>query len=180
MPEDPNIHPDWAAEAKDIADSLDLLDYFQILGAEIEAPAEELKLRYHQLQRNYHPDTFFSSPDLELRAAVTKIAKRVAEAYVILRDPQKRAKYTRDIAGPERAQRLRYSEDSEREARQEKVEELGRTAQGRKLWAKAQDCLRRGDLQGAQRDLQTALLFERDNERFKTKLDEIKAQLGAR
>lgn len=175
MPEDPNVHPHWAAETKLIAESLDQLDYFQILGAAVEAPLEELKAKYHQLQRNYHPDAFYSSPDVDLKEAVTKIAKRVAEAYVILRDPTKRAKYTRDIQGPERMKKLRYTDESDREARIEKEQEIGKTAQGRNLWMKAQESIKRGDFRAAARDLQTALLFERDNDRFKEKLEEVQA-----
>jgi curved DNA-binding protein CbpA len=173
VPEDPNIHPHWAAETKHIAASLEHLDYFQVLGATPEAPFEELKAKYHALLRNYHPDTFYQSPDQDLRAAVTKIAKRVAEAYVILRDPEKRAKYTRDVQGPERSKKLRYSEESEREQRKEKEEELGRTPQGRQLVQKALSQLRTGDYQGALRDLKTALLFEKGNESVKKRLQEV-------
>lgn len=177
MPEDPNVHPHWAAETKHIAANLDRLDYFQILGAQHDAPLAELKARYHQLQRNYHPDSFFSSPDQELKSAVNRIAKRVAEAYVILRDARKREKYTRDITGDERDKKLRYNDESDREARIEKEQEQGKTAQGRKLWRKAQDAAKKGDYKGAARDLQTALLFERDNQMFKDALDEVQAQL---
>ena len=84
-----------------------------------DAPAGALKAKYHALQRNYHPDAFFWSPDDELRQAVNAIAKRVAEAYVILRDPEKRAKYTRDISGPERHQKLRYTDETAHEQRLE-------------------------------------------------------------
>ena len=136
-----------------------------------------LKARYHQLQRNYHPDSFFTSPDEDLRAAVKAIAKRVAEAYVILRDPQKREKYTRDISGPERARRLRYNEQSEREAKKEREEAVAKTSQGRQLWGKAREALERGDLTGAERDLKTALIFEADNPQFREKLDEVRARL---
>jgi curved DNA-binding protein CbpA len=173
VPEDPNIHPHWAAETKHIAASIDHLDYFQVLGATPDAPFEELKAKYHALQRNYHPDTFYLSPDQELRAAVTKITKRVAEAYVILRDPDKRAKYTRDIQGPERDRKLRYSEESEREQRKEKEEELGKTPQGRQLVQKALAQQKAGDLHNAARDLKTALLFEKGNESIKKRLQEI-------
>ena len=173
MAEDPNVHPHWAAETKLIAQNLDQLDYFQILGATPDAPLDELKAKYHQLQRNYHPDAFYTSPDYELRNAVTKIAKRVAEAYVILRDAQKRSKYTRDIQGPERAKKLRFSEEMEHEARIEKQQEQGKTAQGRNLWKKAQENIAKGDYRAAARDLQTALLFEKGNEMFKSKLAEV-------
>jgi DnaJ-class molecular chaperone len=179
VPQDPNVHPHWAAETKQIAKNLGRLDYFQVLGASRDAPLPELKAKYHQLQRNYHPDSFFTSPDAELREAVKAIAKRVAEAYVILRDPEKRVKYTRDITGPDRARRLRYTEESEREAREEKETAIAKTAQGRQLWSKAQAALRRGDLAGAERDLKTALIFEADNERFREKLEELRRRLAA-
>ena len=176
MPEDPNVHPHWAAETKQIAAHLDQLDYYQVLGASHDAPLAELKAQYHQLQRNYHPDSFFTSPDTDLREAVHAIAKRVAEAYVILRDPEKRAKYTRDVTGPDRAKKLRYTDESQREQRIEKEQEIGKTAQGRQLWAKAMKSVEQGNRAAAIRDLKTALIFERDNERFKAKLEELEAE----
>lgn len=177
MAEDPNIHPAWATEAKLIAKSLNQLDYFQILGVARDCTLEDLKSHYHQLQRNYHPDAFFSSPDEELKEAVHLISKRIAEAYTILRDHPKREKYVRDIDGPERASRLRFTEESEREQRKEKETRIAKTEQGRKLWAKAQNAARRGDLKGAIRDLQTALVFESGNPIFTDRIAELKSQL---
>jgi curved DNA-binding protein CbpA len=175
--EDPNVHPVWAAETKHIAACLDQLDYFQVLGASIDMPFEELKVRYHQLQRNYHPDAFFTSPDPDLKDAVRRIAKRVAEAYVILKDSEKRAKYTRDIQGPERPKKLRYNDEMQREQRIEKEQEQGKTAQGRQLWKKADDSAKKGDIASAIRDLKTGMLFEKENERFKARIAELEAQL---
>ena len=77
MPEDPNIHPHWAAETKAIAHHIGELDYFRIIGCQVEATDAQIKARYHALQREYHPDTFYQSPDDELRQAVFIIAKRV-------------------------------------------------------------------------------------------------------
>lgn len=175
MPTDPNVHPDWVVETKRVAANLHRLDYYQVLGVGQNAPASMLKAKYHALQRNYHPDAFFSSPDADLRQAVTAIAKRITEAYVVLRDPEKRAKYTRDITGPERKRKLRYTDETAHEQRVEKQQEIGRTAQGRQLWTKAAHALRRGDKASAIRDLRTALIFERDNARFKEKLAELEA-----
>lgn len=178
MTSDPNVHPDWAAETKQIARDLDLLDYFQILGCQVDTPLSEMKVQYHQLQRNYHPDAFFGSPDEELRAAVLKIAKRVAEAYVILRDPVKRARYTQDIAGPERASKLRYTDETEQELRRERLQQTGKTPQGQKLFKKASDAIKVGDYATAERDLRTALIFEPDSELFKRTLAEVQAKLN--
>lgn len=173
MAEDPNVHPHWAAETKQVARDLNRLDYFQVLGVAHTATFEELKAKYHQLQRNYHPDSFFTSPDTELKDAVKAIAKRVAEAYVILRDVEKRRKYTSDVTGPHRAKRLRYTEASEHEAREEKEVAIAKTAHGRQLWTKAKEAYRAGDHAGAIRDLRTGLIFEPDNPRFLEFIQEI-------
>lgn len=181
---DPNIHPHWAAEAKTLATSLNTLDYYQVLGLEMTAPFSEIKGRYHALQREYHPDTFFQSPDMELRAAVMQIAKRIAESYVILRDEEKRQRYNEGISGPERATKLRFTEESEQQLHRDKQkaaeEVLGKTAQGRNLVQKAIKAIETGDLAGASRDLQTALLFESGNPDIKRRLDDVKAQMDAK
>lgn len=173
--EDPNVHPRWAAETKAIAARLHEMDYFQVLEVTQGASFEELKRAYHHLQRNYHPDSFFTSPDHALRNAVHLIAKRVTEAYVILKDPNRRAKYTRDIAGPHREERLRYTEDSEREVRKEKEEAIAKTPQARQLWVKAQAAMRKGDNTAAEKDLKMALIFEPGNERIKAQLELLQA-----
>lgn len=175
MATDPNVHPRWAEETKEMAKRLNQLDYFQVLGASLSVSHDELKAKYHQLQRNYHPDSFFGSPDLELRRAVLAISKRVTEAYIILRDPVKRRQYTDDINSLQRNERLRFDEQRVAEIRQETV--IGATPQGRQLWAKALAALRVGNYTGAERDLKTALIFEGSNQVFKNKLEEIQAHL---
>lgn len=177
--EDPNVHPHWAAETKELAASIDGLDYFQVLGVRADAQMQDIKAQYHALQRAYHPDTFYQSPDQVLRDAVFRIAKRIAEAYVVLRDPVRRAKYAKDISGPDRSKKLRFTEETEAEVRKEKEQELGKTAQGRQLVQKAMAAQKKGDFAGAARDLKTALLFERDNEGIKARLTEVEAELKA-
>ena len=184
MPEDPNIHPHWASETKALRHRMDRMDYFEILGCKHDAALPDIKTRYHALQREYHPDTFFESPDTDLKASVFVIAKRVTEAYVILRNDAKKKKYIEDITGPERDSRLRFTEITEqelkREQRKEKEEELGKTQQGRDLVIKALEAAKNGDLKGARRDLQTALLFEGNNTTIKAHLEDIKAKLKER
>jgi curved DNA-binding protein CbpA len=174
---DPNVHPHWASETKQLAESLDGMDYFQILGVRPDSKFDDIKAQYHALQRTYHPDTFYQSPDADLRRAVFLIAKRVAEAYVILRDPERRSKYAKDVAGAERSKKLRFTDETAAEVRKEKEQELGKTAQGRQLVQKAAAAAKRGDLAGAERDLKTALLFERDNAAIKARLEEVRAQM---
>jgi len=61
-------------------------DYYQILGLERTASAEDIKRAYRKLAHKYHPDVS-KDPSGEERF------KEIAEAYATLKDPEKRAEY---------------------------------------------------------------------------------------
>lgn len=62
-------------------------DYYKILGVERSASPDEIKKAYRKVALKYHPDR---NPDnLEAEAKF----KEAAEAYNVLRDPDKRARY---------------------------------------------------------------------------------------
>ncbi|MBN1286138.1 MAG: molecular chaperone DnaJ [Anaerolineae bacterium] len=63
-------------------------DYYEILGVGRGATKEELKKAFHRLARQYHPDVS-QEPDAEARF------KEINEAYSVLNDPDKRARYDR-------------------------------------------------------------------------------------
>ena len=63
-------------------------DYYDTLGVARDASAEDIRRAYRKLAREYHPD-------LNKDAGAEDRFKELAEAYEVLRDPEKRQQYDR-------------------------------------------------------------------------------------
>ena len=64
-------------------------DYYEVLGVRRDAPVSEIKVAYRKLAVESHPDQNPDNPEAEERF------KEGAEAYAILSDAEKRARYDR-------------------------------------------------------------------------------------
>ena len=174
MPVDPNFY----VEVQALAQILDDLDYFQVLKVTPAASPTDLKAAFYRESRVYHPDQFFAG-DPEVLAWVSRVYKRITEAYFVLRDDARRAKYAADVAGPERAKKLRFTEESEQEQKKAKEADFGTTPNGRKFYQAALADLQRGNQTAAERNLKMALMYEPGNANFKAKHEELTAALKA-
>ncbi len=161
------------AEIKALAKLIDELDYYQILELEPGAQGSVVKRAYYTLSRRFHPDANRGLDD-DVRACLETIAKRVAEAYSVLRDARRRRAYDAQLGSSEGTRRLQLVEAEARAERQAMEETLGRTPNGRRFFALARADIDRGDLARAARNLQMALTFEPDNVFFRKKLDEVR------
>lgn len=86
---------------------MDYKDYYQIMGLSRDANPEDIKRAYRKLARKYHPD-------VSKEANAESKFKELGEAYDVLRDPDKRAKY--DQYGQywkEQGQKQSYNPQSE-------------------------------------------------------------------
>lgn len=164
---------DLDIETQALAQVLDGLDYFQLLCVDPTAGTAAVKAAFHAAAKRFHPDRVYQESDGELKARMHRIYKRIVEAYHVLRDETRRAKYAADVAGPHRAERLRYDELAEQEIKRAKDDALGVTPMGKKTFAVALADLLAGRLESAERNLRLALAYEPQNVRFQEKLEEI-------
>ena len=169
-------------EVETLAGALDQLDYFAVLKLPQGATPADIKAAYYRESRAYHPDRFAAFPNAALRELVGRVYRRINEAYTVLRDDRKRARYLADVTGPDRAAKLRFTEvdggrgegRAEAEARgaaradAERAEVLRRGARG--------DRRRRAGT-AAERALKSALMYEPANARFKEQLEAVQREL---
>jgi DnaJ-class molecular chaperone len=168
-------------EVETLAAVLDQLDYYGVLKVPQTATPAEIKAAYYRESRSYHPDRYAALDSAELKELIGRIYRRVNEAYTVLRDDRKRAKYLADVTGPDREQKLRFTEVEEaqvKEAQKKKLEEqFGQTPNGRKFYAAALAEMAAGRFDGADRALKSALMYEPGNAKFKEQLAVVEAEL---
>lgn len=164
-----------ASEIKALARIIEELDYYQLLHIPRTAQTGELKKAYHASSRTFHPDAHrFVEPDT--LDAVNVIAKRLSEAYSVLRDPRRRQAYDRHLDNGEGV-RLQLSQARTAAGKHEQEKREGRTPQGRQFYKAAEGDIAKSDWSAAARNLQTALTFEPNNDLFKEQLAEVRSKL---
>ena len=67
-------------------------DYYEVLGLKKEASADEIKKAYRKLAVKWHPDKWTQASEEEKKTAENNF-KELAEAYDVLSDDNKRARY---------------------------------------------------------------------------------------
>ena len=73
----------------------DKRDYYEVLGVSKTASDSEIKKAYRKLAKQYHPDTNPGDIQAELKF------KDINEAYAVLSDDAKRAKYDEELGAEE-------------------------------------------------------------------------------
>jgi DnaJ-class molecular chaperone len=161
---------------------LEQLDYFEVLQIPREATPADIKKAFYAESRTYHPDRFYQLDSKTMKDQINELYKRVTEAYYVLRDDTKRRKYLADVTGPERAQKLRFTEASEAETKaavkKEHEEQIGVHPKGRQFYQLGAADLEAGRWSSAERNLKMAMTYEPSNARYKEKLAEAQRKLN--
>jgi DnaJ-class molecular chaperone len=162
-------------EIRALAQILDELDYYSVLEIAPDASVSEIRGAYHRATRRFHPDGHRQIGD-DLRPVLGRIAKRVAEAYSVLRDPRRRQVYDQQLRGDSARVRMPLVQAEAEAERQSRDARLGKTPNGRRYFVLAQADITRGDKVSAERNLRTALTFEPDNGVFKDLLGQLRGK----
>ena len=106
-------------------------DYYEVLGIQKGASEDDIKQAYRKAALKWHPDRWVSGTDAEKKTAEEKF-KEASEAYSVLSDPQKRAKYDQfGFAGVDGAAGPDFSQAGFRQSQRHSGESLRRAFQ---LW----------------------------------------------
>ena len=175
------LTPAQSQELSRLALAIEVEDYFQVLQVHQSGKVADIKKAFYRESRIYHPDRVFHLADAAAKDHINTIYKRVTEAYYVLRDDQKRAKYLADITGPDRANKLRYSEASESElkaeAKKAAEDEFGTNPKSRQFFKSALADIANSNWSSAERNLKMGLTYEPGATKFKEKLTEVQRKL---
>ena len=113
------------------------MNYYEILGVEVEANPEEIRKAFRRLAGELHPDRFSGAERLRAETGF----QNITEAFNVLRNPASREKYDKELSP----------------GRDGAAPVLSRQEIARKYAAKGAQLYREGDLSGAREALQRGI-----------------------
>lgn len=150
------------------AESLETLNYYEILRVPENAPQAEIQKAFHELSLRCHPDRFVSE-GREVARAAASVFKRAAEAYNILRKPAFRQRYDAEL----KKGQIKLNERAIEQKKKHEQRTLLMIAQGARAKqhaAKADELLSQGKLDAARIQLISATQNDPHNEELKERL----------
>jgi curved DNA-binding protein CbpA len=151
------------------AESLETMNYYDILRVPLEASPKEIQASFHALSLRCHPDRFVDEP-VEVGRAAGAVFKRLVEAYNVLRRPALRARYDAEL------QKGQVKLDEHAVAKKPTFEQrtlfmIAKDPRAKKFAAKADRFLSNGQLEEARIQLISACQNDPTNEELKDRLN---------
>jgi curved DNA-binding protein CbpA len=162
------------------AESLETMNYYDILRVPFDAPLGEIQQAFHALSLRCHPDRFVDEP-VEVGQAATAVFKRLVEAYGILRRPAMRVRYDAELrkasganGGPIEGAGAKFDEHAVAQKKtfeQRTLHMIARNAKAKQFAAKADRFLSNGQLEEARIQIISAYQHDPGNDELKERLD---------
>jgi curved DNA-binding protein CbpA len=153
------------------AESLETMNYYDILRVPTSASAEEIQKAFHDLSLRCHPDRFVEEPP-DVAEAASTVFKRLVEAYNCLRRPALRQRYDAEL------HKGQVKFDEQKLADKPKFEQrtlymIAKDARAKQFAAKADRFLSMGKLEEARIQLISACQNDPANAELKERLDAL-------
>lgn len=163
------------------AESLETMNYYDILRAPFGASPKEIQKAFHDLSLNCHPDRFVDEP-VEVGEAASVVFKRLVEAYNVLRRPIMRTRYDEELrnslgqqgAPSGVAGGARFDEHAvvaKKTFEQRTLHMIARNPKAKQYAAKADLFLSNGQLEEARIQIISAYQHDPGNDELKERLD---------
>lgn len=153
------------------AESLETMNYYDILRVPQDAPPAEIQKAFHDLSLRCHPDRFTDEPE-EVGRAAAAVFKRLVEAYNVLRRPHLRARYDAELTKGQ----VKLDEHAVQEKpkfEQRTLFMIAKDPRAKQFAAKADRFLSNGQLEEARIQLISAVQNDPGNTELKERLDMI-------
>jgi curved DNA-binding protein CbpA len=163
------------------AESLETMNFYDILRVPFNAPPAEVQKAFHDLSLRCHPDRFVEEP-VEVGQAATAVFKRLVEAYNVLRRPALRARYDAELrkamggggAAPQQNAGATFDEHAVAQKKtfeQRTLYMIARNPKAKQFAAKADRFLSNGQLEEARIQIISAYQHDPGNDELKERLD---------
>ena len=155
------------------AESLETMNYYDILRVGPEASQAEIQQAFHDLSLRCHPDRFVEEPP-EVGQAAAVVFKRLVEAYSVLRRPPLRARYDEELRKASGQAAPKFDEHAVQQKKtfeQRTLHQIARNPRAKQFAAKADAFLSAGKLEEARIQLITAYQNDPSNQELKERLD---------
>ena len=88
-----SVPPELLAQVQDLALVVEKGNLYEVLDVDVHAETEEIKRRFMELTKQFHPDKFQKYGNPALTAQVDAIFAKITEANEVLKDPLRRSAY---------------------------------------------------------------------------------------
>ena len=156
---------------------LDSIDYYQFLAVPRDEPVKTIRLAYFKMSKIYHTDRFALVHNKRFYEIANGIWKRMTEAYQVLTNPEKKAKYDKNLSSGRRPDTVRLIEKQKEEYTKAPGSTL-KDPNARKFFKLGLSAFEEGKWSAALMNFQIAESSQKGNEELAEYIRKCKEQKG--